>query len=504
MVINAKPDTARAELVYSGGSDGAHTRRTTRLAEEGQLRRLYAGVYTSNLASPPEAVVLRNWAGIVGHLLPGAVLGYRSAIAGQPEDGVIYVTRGRTRRSLELPGLRIEVIPGPGALASPPLNDYPYKGIYVASEARGLLENLSQGRGLAERTLSQEQVEARLEKFLVLRGEHKLNDLRDQAKGVAGALGMAREYARLSELVGALLGTHERKSLRSRQALARTAGRPYDAERLQLFDVLFAALKPAVLEHPADKAPSGLALENFAFFEAYFSNYIEGTTFEVAEAERIVFQGAIIGDRTEDSHDVMGTFQAATREPWRNKPPASADSFLKWLQSANAQVMSARPDKAPGQWKDIANQAGNTFFVLPELVPGTLREGFERIAALEDPVARAWMTMFVVTEVHPFRDGNGRTARLAMNCALSAATLSRVIIPTVYREDYLLPLKSLSKNRDPGPYLQSLAQAQRWTAAFDYAQPRDAIRAQLERCNAFQEDLSNYRLLFPQASQPAI
>ena len=48
------------------------------------------------------------------------------------------------------------------------------------------------------------------------------------------------------------------------------------------------------------------------------------------------------------------------------------------------------------------------------------------------------MVMFVVAEVHPFSDGNGRTARLAMNCMLSARALSRIIIPTVYREDYLL------------------------------------------------------------------
>jgi hypothetical protein len=40
---------------------------------------------------------------------------------------------------------------------------------------------------------------------------------------------------------------------------------------------------------------------------------------------------------------------------------------------------------------------------------------------------QAIMTMFVVAEVHPFSDGNGRTARLAMNCMLSARALSRII-----------------------------------------------------------------------------
>ena len=114
------------------------------------------------------------------------------------------------------------------------------------------------------------------------------------------------------------------------------------------------------------------------------------------------------------------------------EPAQTVDDFLHWLRSVNALVMQRRPDKRPGEWKDKANQAGSTFFVLPELVPGTLKEGFERIQALAHPLARAVMTMFVVAEVHPFLDGNGRTARLAMNCVLSAGRQNRIIIPTSY------------------------------------------------------------------------
>ena len=498
MAIRARTDIDLPEIVFSGGQDGAHMRSVTRLAGDGRLRRLYPGVYTSNLDSLPESVVLRNWSTILGHLLPGAVLSFRSAIAGQPENGVVYVTRGKTRRQLELPGLRVEVIPGQDAITTPPANDIPYNALFVASEERGLLENLSRGRGVAARTLSQVEVEKRLEKILAVRGEHKLNEIRDRAQELAPMLDMPRQFSRLEGIVGALLGTHARKQLQSRQALARAAGSPYDSDRLALFNVLFSALKAEVFPQVQDRARSGLALENFAFFEAYFSNFIEGTTFEVAEAEKIVFAGAIIQNRHEDSHDVLGTFRAAIQSPWRNQPPATADEFLQWLKSVNALVMQARPDKSPGEWKQTGNQAGATIFVDPELVPGTLRQGFKQIAALDDAFARALMTMFVVTEVHPFRDGNGRTARLALNSVLSAHGLSRIIIPTVYREDYLLPLKSLSNNQDPAPYLRAMTRAQQWTAAFDYAQARETLKQQLEACSAFQEDLRNFKLIFPE------
>jgi Fic family protein len=53
---------------------------------------------------------------------------------------------------------------------------------------------------------------------------------------------------------------------------------------------------------------------------------------------------------------------------------------------------------------------------------------------------RAALAAFVVAEVHPFADGNGRTSRLALNLSLTAAGLTRIIIPTVFRDDYISAL----------------------------------------------------------------
>lgn len=485
------------EILISGDTDPGAARHIRRLAAAGRLRRLYAGIYTSNLDSPPEAVALRHWQAIVGHLLPGGVISHRSAFDGKPHQGTLVITRGRTRRDLELPGLTVHVVPGPGTWQEPPANDVPYGALYLSSDPRRYLENLTRGRGWSARVLPQQAVEASLDRVLMIGGERRLNQLRDQAREIAEALGYQAQYKRLDGLIGALLGTQEAKKLTARQALARAAGRPYDPARLEIFDALFAALNAEVLPEVPDSAPTGTARENFAFFEAYFSNYIEGTTFTVDEAEDIVFHGQIIENRSEDSHDVLGTFHAAVTSPWRDEPAQTVDDFLHWLRSVNALVMQRRPDKRPGEWKDKTNQAGNTFFVLPELVPGTLKEGFERIQALAHPLARAVMTMFVVAEVHPFLDGNGRTARLAMNCVLSAGRQNRIIIPTSYREDYLLPLKALSHNRDASPLITSMIRIQRWSAAFDYDLPRPDLRALLARCNAFQEDLHSYKLVFP-------
>ncbi|MFX5494296.1 Fic family protein, partial [Acinetobacter baumannii] len=75
-------------------------------------------------------------------------------------------------------------------------------------------------------------------------------------------------------------------------------------------------------------------------------------------------------------------------------------------------------------------------------------------------MTRAIFMMFIVAEVHPFLDGNGRIARVRMNPEVDAANEMRIIIPTVYREDYLLALKKLSIQHDAEPFIRMLVRAQ--------------------------------------------
>jgi hypothetical protein len=162
--------------------------------------------------------------------------------------------------------------------------------------------------------------------------------------------------------------------------------------------------------------------------------------------------------------------------------------------------MEGRPDKGPGRFKAKANRAGLTFFVLPELVEGTLAKGFEIYQSITVPLHRAVFIMFLVSEVHPFADGNGRAARLMMNAELVAAGESRIIVPTVYRNNYLVALKALSQNGIPGALLRMLDFAQRYTATVDFSGIPPA-RFILEHTNAFADpieaDAGGIRLVLP-------
>jgi Fic family protein len=162
--------------------------------------------------------------------------------------------------------------------------------------------------------------------------------------------------------------------------------------------------------------------------------------------------------------------------------------------------MEGRPDKGPGQFKTDPNRAGSTLFVAPELLQGTLAKGFEVYRGLTSPLHRAIFMMFLVSEVHPFADGNGRVARVMMNAELVAAGENRIIVPTVYRNNYLMALKALSQNKLTGALVRVMDFAQRYTAAVDFEELQMA-RVILERTNAFADpneaEAAGVRLVLP-------
>lgn len=131
-------------------------------------------------------------------------------------------------------------------------------------------------------------------------------------------------------------------------------------------------------------------------------------------------------------------------------------------------------------------------FVHPDKVVGTLIKGYEVTMAAATPANRAALAMFVVTEVHPFDDGNGRTARIAMNHFLSNAGLTRIIIPTIYRGDYLSALPAMSGGH-PVPLPRMLGFAAGFSRWLDVSSKEGAFAA-LARSNAMEEDARRFRL----------
>ncbi len=455
----------------------------SRAARKGTLRKLGNRLYTTNLSDAPESIVRRNLWMIVGAFVPGGLIADRTALENAPAaDGSVFLIAERFR-PIALPGITIKPRKGPPPLAS----DQPFiGGLRLSSIPRAYLDNMAVSRpreGQSGRTLTRAELEQRLETFLRRGGPNALNKLRDDARAIATTLHLEESFARLDKLIGALLGTRE-TPLGTSSAGARRAGRPYDPERLPLFEKLHAELRatPPIIRKAPPRTTDHVAV--LAFYKSYFSNFIEGTEFPVDEAAEIVFEGRIPEGRPEDAHDILGTYRLAADPADSRRVPNGAAQLTEILKSRHAIIMGGRLDKQPGLFKDRSNQAGSTVFVAPGLVEGTLEQGFPLYRSLETAFARAVFMMFLVSEVHPFADGNGRTARLMMNAELSAEGEERIVIPTVYRNNYLAALRALSQNGLTDPLVRTLDYAQRWTAAVTWTKVEDTRRI-LDSCHAF-------------------
>src|SRR3546814_8111445 len=123
--------------------------------------------------------------------------------------------------------------------------------------------------------------------------------------------------------------------------------------------------------------------------EAYFSNFIEGTRFDVQEARQINETGRPMPARDEDSHYVLGTYQIVGNRQEMASIPQDADQLIEILRYRHRILLIARPSKNPGEFKDRNNRAGDTEFVDRTLVRGTLMRGFDFYRALNHSFAKA-------------------------------------------------------------------------------------------------------------------
>lgn len=472
----------------------------------GRLRKLATRLYTSNLEDDDTDIVRRNLWSIVAGYFPGALIADRTALELEPAaDGSVCVVSARGA-DVELPG----VVLRPRRGAGPGEGDQPFmnQGLYLSSRARAYLDNLcvSRARGnRLPRTLSRIEIEEHLERLMAAAGEDACNRLRDDARRMAGAIDRNDQWAYLDAIIGAMAGTRD-ASLSAPSAKARARGRPFDEKRIALFENLFGTLAenpvPARRTAPRD----GIGNATLAFFEAYFSNYIEGTEFEIREASDIVFEGRIPQHRPGDAHDILGVWKVVSDTSEMRRVPGSANDLFDILRKRHATVLAGRPESSPGRFKMRRNRIGPVEFVEPEAVLGTLSRGFEISRGLDSAFHRAAFVHFLVSEVHPFEDGNGRLARIMMNAELVSANEERIVIPTVFRENYIAAQRSLSVGNSALPLVRALDFVWRWTSAVAWGR-LDDTEARLRSCNAFENERSaeerGARLRLPEPDQPA-
>jgi hypothetical protein len=143
-------------------------------------------------------------------------------------------------------------------------------------------------------------------------------------------------------------------------------------------------------------------------------------------------------------------------------PGAVADRDLQvWYQALFAPGVKAGLTRA----EFLAGYRNNPVYIRgsrhtppsPEAVRDAMPAFHEMLTAERDPVARIVLGHFIFVYIHPFPDGNGRTARFLMNLMCAAAGYPWLIIKIDQRTEYMAALESASAGQDIRPFAAFIA-----------------------------------------------
>jgi Fic family protein len=149
----------------------------------------------------------------------------------------------------------------------------------------------------------------------------------------------------------------------------------------------------------------------------HFSTRIEGNRLTLIEAEQALMEGRKFPGRERDTREVQHYFQALEQiEKWVEEGRAISEERIRQLHALIFSGKRARPTPYRDGQNVIRDGEGTIVYLPPEAndVPGLMKElvGWINGAENEQPVpVVAGLAHYQFVTIHPFFDGNGRTAR---------------------------------------------------------------------------------------------
>ncbi len=215
-----------------------------------------------------------------------------------------------------------------------------------------------------------------------------------------------------------------------------------------------------------------LAPEEVRELDAYFrigmtysSNALEGNALTLSETKVLLEDGLTVGGKPlRDCYEAQGHADAYDfmLEAARNSSFVLSEEVM--LRLHRLFYRRVEPEEA-GRYRSIQVFITGTDYVppKPEDVPALMRDFAGTLADQRErlhPVRLAAFAHRRLVDIHPFTDGNGRTARLLMNLILVNRGYPVASIPPVRRLDYINALKAAQRaaNPDDEPFVRLVAE----------------------------------------------
>jgi Fic family protein len=204
-------------------------------------------------------------------------------------------------------------------------------------------------------------------------------------------------------------------------------------------------------------SPEALSnLEHYYDVEiTYTSNAIEGNTLSPVETTLVIEQGVTIsGKPLKDHLEAIDHYDAIryVRELARQRTPLT-ESDVRNLH--RLVVQRSRPDIA-GRYADLARfvrtETGRYDFPSPAEIPALMGDFAKWLGAAQETPEAAFTAHRRLVDIHPFNDGNGRTARLLMNLVLIRGGYPPLAVRPEDRPAYIRALQQAQAGQGSGSF----------------------------------------------------
>jgi Fic family protein len=185
----------------------------------------------------------------------------------------------------------------------------------------------------------------------------------------------------------------------------------------------------------------------------YTSNAIEGNTLTHRETAEVIEHGITVGGKSLREHLEAVDHYEALR--WMRGLAAQASSIGEdTVCELHRRIVARSQPSIAGIYSPYPRRAAGSpvIFPSPSKIPTLMQEFGGWLSHAPSTPANAFEAHFRLTAMHPFSDGNGRTARLLMNLMLIRGGYPPVAVGLKDRKPYLDSLERGSLGDDLQPF----------------------------------------------------
>jgi len=180
--------------------------------------------------------------------------------------------------------------------------------------------------------------------------------------------------------------------------------------------------------------------EWFIIEQTYTSNALEGNTLTRSETALVVEKGLTIGGKTLKEHLEAINLAHAIEYVQTLTHQTKKDITLQTICDIHHIILRDIDKKSAGTWRKVAVKISGSQATLPDpiKVPELMEQLIDWLhQTKENSVHVATDFHLKLVTIHPFVDGNGRTARLIMNLILIQSGYPPVFIRPENRLEYI-------------------------------------------------------------------